>query len=43
VTVVNTATDAIVSSVNLGGTAAQSGDGYEPTGIVLVTTPTPGS
>lgn len=35
--------DAAVSAVNLGGDTPQSGDGYEPTGIVVATTPTPGS
>jgi YVTN family beta-propeller protein len=43
VTVLDTATDATVGTVNLGGAEAQSGDGYEPTGIVLTTTPTPGT
>jgi phospholipase C len=43
VTVIDTATDADVGVVDLGGTAAQSGDGLEPTGLVLTTTPTPGS
>lgn len=43
VTVIDTATDAAVGAVNLGGDTPQSGDGYEPTGIVLTTTPTPGS
>ena len=43
VTVLNTATDAVVGDINLGGEGAQSGDGFDPAGIVLVTTPTPGS
>jgi len=43
VTLLDTKTATVVGSLNLGGTAAQSGDGYEPTGIVLTTTPTPGS
>lgn len=43
VTVINTSGDSVVGSVNLGGSEPQSGDGYEPTGIALVSTPTPGS
>jgi YVTN family beta-propeller protein len=43
VTVVDTATNTALGSINLGGTEAQSGDGYEPTGIALTSTPTPGS
>ena len=43
VTLVETKTATVVGSLNLGGTAAQSGDGFEPTGIVLTKTPTPGS
>jgi YVTN family beta-propeller protein len=43
VTVVDTATNTALGSINLGGTEAQSGDGYEPTGIALTGTPTPGS
>jgi len=42
VTVLDTATGADVGSVNLGGDGANSGDGYAPTGIVLLSTPTPG-
>jgi YVTN family beta-propeller protein len=42
VTVVDTATNTALGSINLGGTEAQSGDGYEPTGIALTSTPTPG-
>lgn len=41
--VINTASDAVVSEVDLGGPVPQSGDGLEPTGIVLTSTPTPGS
>ena len=33
----------MVGSVNLGGSEPQSGDGYTPTGIALVSAPTPGS
>jgi YVTN family beta-propeller protein len=43
VTVINTSTGATVGTVNLGGTEPQSADGFEPTGIVLTTTPTAGS
>lgn len=43
VTVLDTATDTTVGSINLGGQTPQSGDGYEPTGIALVSTPTAGS
>ncbi|HEY6495393.1 MAG TPA: YncE family protein [Trebonia sp.] len=43
VTLLDTKTATVVGSLNLGGTTAQSGDGYEPTGIALTTTPTPGS
>ena len=43
VTVLNTATDAVAGTINLGGEGPQSGDGYDPAGIVLVATPTPGS
>jgi YVTN family beta-propeller protein len=43
VTLVDTSDNAVAGSINLGGTTAQSGDGYEPTGIVLTSTPTPGS
>jgi YVTN family beta-propeller protein len=41
VTVLDTANDSVVGEVNLGNEGANSGDGYEPTGIVLTTTPTP--
>jgi YVTN family beta-propeller protein len=43
VTVLDTASKTIVGTINLGGDEPQSGDGYEPTGIALTTTPTPGS
>ena len=43
VTVLDTATDTAVGSINLGGPTPQSGDGYEPTGIALTSTPTAGS
>ena len=43
VTVLDTATNATASVINLGGSVAQSADGYEPTGIALTATPTPGS
>jgi YVTN family beta-propeller protein len=43
VSVIDTATDTVGSAINLGGSEPQSGDGYEPTGIVLTATPTPGS
>jgi YVTN family beta-propeller protein len=42
-TLVSTKTSAVVGSINLGGSTAQAGDGYAPTGIALSTTPTPGS
>jgi YVTN family beta-propeller protein len=41
-TVVNTSNDSVVGSLNLGGYGANSGDGMDPTDIVLTTTPTPG-
>jgi hypothetical protein len=43
VTVLDTANDSVVGEVNLGDEGANSGDGYEPTGIVLTATPTPGA
>ena len=43
VTVLNTANDTVVGSINLGGEGPNSGDGYEPTGMALTATPTPGS
>lgn len=42
-TVVKTADDSVIGSINLGGSEPQSGDGFEPTGLVLTSTPTPGS
>jgi YVTN family beta-propeller protein len=42
VTVINVHTGATVGTVNLGGSEPQSGDGFEPTGIVLTKTPTAG-
>ncbi|HLH47421.1 MAG TPA: YncE family protein [Acidimicrobiales bacterium] len=41
VTVLDAGTGALVGDVNLGGSEPQSGDGLEPTDIVLTTTPTP--
>jgi len=43
IALLDTKTATVAGSLNLGGSAAQSGDGYEPAGIVLTTTPTPGS
>jgi YVTN family beta-propeller protein len=44
VTVFGTASDSLVGSFNVGyGGEANAGDGEEPTGIVLTSTPTPGS
>ncbi len=43
VTVLDTATGTPVGAINLGGSAPQAGDGYEPTGIALTSTPTAGS
>ena len=43
VTLLDTKTDTVVGSLNLGGSEAQSADGYGPNGIVLTKTPTPGS
>ena len=43
VTVIDTATGATASEINLGDDVAQSADGYEPTGIALTATSTPGS
>jgi YVTN family beta-propeller protein len=42
-TVINTVTGHRVGSTNLGGYGANSGDGLDPTGVVLTATPTPGS
>jgi YVTN family beta-propeller protein len=43
VTLLDIKTGTVVGSVNLGGSTAQSGDGYGPSGIALTSTPTPGS
>jgi YVTN family beta-propeller protein len=43
VTLLDTKTATVVGSLSLGGSAAQSADGYGPSGIVLTNTPTPGS
>jgi YVTN family beta-propeller protein len=43
VTVLDTANGSVVGTLNLGDAGANSGDGYEPTGMVLTATPTPGS
>jgi YVTN family beta-propeller protein len=44
VTVFDTSNNTLVGSFNVGyGGEANAGDGEEPTGIVLTTTPTPGS
>ncbi len=40
-TVFDTSDDSVVGSLNLGGYGANSGDGTDPTGIVLTSTPTP--
>jgi YVTN family beta-propeller protein len=40
-TVVDTSKDSVVGSLNLGGEGPNSGDGMDPTGIVLTSTPTP--
>jgi YVTN family beta-propeller protein len=40
--VIDTATGAVTGQTNLGGYGPQSGDGLDPSGIVLTTTPTPG-
>jgi YVTN family beta-propeller protein len=40
-TVFNTSDNSIVGSLNLGGYGANSGDGTDPTDIVLTSTPTP--
>lgn len=40
-TVIDTATGQQVGSTNLGGDGANSGDGLDPTGMVLTATPTP--
>jgi YVTN family beta-propeller protein len=41
VTVLDTATGSVAGSINLGDDGANSGDGYEPTGMVLTAMPTP--
>jgi YVTN family beta-propeller protein len=41
ISVINTATGHRVGSNNLGGYGANSGDGLDPTGVVLTATPTP--
>ncbi|MGH3296849.1 MAG: YncE family protein, partial [Trebonia sp.] len=44
VSVFDTSSDSLVGTFNVGyGGAANAGDGEEPTGIVLTTTPTPTS
>ncbi len=43
VTLLDTKTATVAGRLNLGGSTAQSADGYAPTGIVLAKTPTPGS
>jgi YVTN family beta-propeller protein len=44
VTVIDTANDTVAGSFNVGyGGAANAGDGEEPTGMALTSTPTPGS
>jgi YVTN family beta-propeller protein len=40
-TVFDTSNNSVVGSLNLGGEGANSGDGTDPTGIVLTSTPTP--
>jgi DNA-binding beta-propeller fold protein YncE len=41
--VINTSDDSVIGDVNLGYEGPQSSDGYGPNGIVLTSTPTPGS
>jgi YVTN family beta-propeller protein len=41
--VVDTATGVVTGQTNLGGDGAQSGDGLDPSGIVLTSTATPQS
>jgi DNA-binding beta-propeller fold protein YncE len=43
VSVLDTASDAVVGDIQLGSFGSQSGDGFDPAGIVLAITPTPGS
>jgi YVTN family beta-propeller protein len=40
-TVFDTSNNSVVGSLNLGGFGANSGDGTDPTGIVMTSTPTP--
>jgi YVTN family beta-propeller protein len=42
ITVLDTATEGVVGTINVGNDGAQSGDGNEPASIVLTTSPTPG-
>jgi YVTN family beta-propeller protein len=42
ITVLDTASESVVGTINVGNDGANSGDGNEPTSIVLTTTPTPG-
>jgi hypothetical protein len=41
--VIDTSTGELIGSTNLGGYGPNSGDGLDPTGVVLTATPTPGS
>ena len=41
ITVLNTATHDVVGTINVGNDGPNSGDGEEPTSIVLTTAPTP--
>jgi len=42
ITVLDTATESVVGTINVGDDGPNSGDGNEPTSIVMTTTPTPG-
>jgi YVTN family beta-propeller protein len=42
ITVLDTATESVVGTINVGDDGANSGDGNEPTSIVMTTNPTPG-
>ena len=42
ITVLETATQDVVGTINVGDDGPNSGDGNEPTSIVMTTTPTPG-
>jgi YVTN family beta-propeller protein len=42
ITVLDTATESIVGTINVGNDGPNSGDGNEPTGIVMTAIPTPG-